>query len=190
MNKQLGRIRRTVNTDGFSLIEMLIALAVMLIAVVGGLTMLAIGIGRNGTMRMDTSAANVAQTVLEEIASVQPKTNPVLTITDCTGNPMSINTAPGGAPLVGGTPPYPGIKPGDIDFSQNPVVGYQTNYIMCGPNGMQITYDVRWSIQAVATSGGTNWGKLVTVAAWQHSDVASGGFRYSPPVTLRTVVGM
>jgi prepilin-type N-terminal cleavage/methylation domain-containing protein len=191
MSIQVGRIRKTRSGEGFSVLEMVIAMAVLSIAMMGGLAMVATGIGRNSSMRMDTTATNVAQTVLEAIASVPPQANPSLQITDCTQNPLTINTAPGGALLVS-SPSYPGINPGDIDFQQNSVPsGYQAPYVMCWPGGSKITYDVRWNIQTAGfvDAKGNTWGKLVTVAALQRMTVSNGAIRYSPPVTLRTVVG-
>lgn len=183
---------------GFSLLEMTIALAVLSIAMIGGLAMVAVGIGRNTATRMDTTAANVAQTILEDIAS-EPAVggqNP-LTITDCTGNVLSISTTAsvvGGSPLLQVADPLqPGSNPGDIDFSVAPVPNYSATYVMCAPNGGQISFDVRWNIQPVAPppAGGTpTWAKLVTVAARQPFTTSGRAIYYSPPATLRTVTGL
>ncbi len=184
---------KSTGKRGFSLVEMVIALGVLAIAMAGGLAMVAIGIGRNTTTRMDTTATNVAQTILEEIASTPARNGAPLTITDCTGNPLTITVAPGGATLVptGGNPSQPGTDAGDIDFTQPPVPGYQTPYVMCAPGGAALTFDVRWNIQAVApVAGQPTWAKLVTVAARQPFTTSAGAIYYSPPATLRTVVGM
>ncbi len=175
------------------MVEMIIALGVISIAMIGGLAMVAIGIGRNSSMRMDTTSANVAQTFMEDIASVRPNTGPTLNITDCRlVNNLLINTAVGGAPVWGPAPGVPGVNPGDIDFTQAIVPGYQADYVMCAPGGLQITYDVRWRIDTAGfvDAKGNTWGKLVTVAALQAATVSGGAIRYSAPVTLRTVVGM
>jgi type II secretory pathway pseudopilin PulG len=200
MNKQTGRIGKTRSSDGFSMVEMIIAMGVLSVAMIGGLAMLATGIKRNGSMRMDTTAANVAQTFVEDIASVQPNAGPVLTITDCTGANININTAGPAVPGAVGAPVYtpadaplpPGLYVGDINFTQAAVPGYQANYVMCAPGGTQVTYDVRWNIQTAgfADATGKIWGKLVTIAALQRLTENTGAVRYSPPVTLRTVVGM
>jgi prepilin-type N-terminal cleavage/methylation domain-containing protein len=192
MSKQMSRIRKTRSGEGFSLVEMIIAMAVVGIAMIGGLAMIAVGIGRNGTMRMDTTSANIAQTFLEEIASVPPKNGAPLNITDCTGLNKVINTVGPGAPVWGAAPTLPGIYPGDIDFTQAVVPGYQADYVVCAPGGLQITYDVRWNIQTAGfvDAKGNTWGKLVTVAALQRATISNGALVYSPPVTLRTVVGM
>jgi len=199
MNTQDRRLhrKRKSGEQGFSLMEMMVALTVLAIAMAGGLAMVAVGIGRNTATRMDTTAANVAQTILEDIAS-EPALggqNP-LTITDCTGNVLSIDTTAsvvGGSPVLPAPDPLqPGSNAGDIDFSAGPVANYSATYVMCAPNGGQITFDVRWNIQPVAppAAGGTSWAKLVTVAARQPFTTNSRAIYYSPPATLRTVTGL
>lgn len=200
MNTQARRFhrKRRSGEQGFSLMEMMVALTVLAIAMVGGLAMVAVGIGRNTSTRMDTTAANVAQTILEDIAS-EPALggqNP-LTITDCAGNVLSINTTAsvlGGSPLIQAPDPMqPGNNPGDIDFTAAPVANYSATYVMCAPNGGQISFDVRWNIQPVApplAAGAPAWAKLVTVAARQPFTTSGRAIYYSPPATLRTVTGL
>ncbi len=169
---------RQKNSAGFSLVELMIAVSILAVAILGGMTMIVLGIARNGGNRMDTAATNVAQTVLEDIASASPKSNATLTITDCAGNNVQITTAAGGAPTLANS--------GDIDFSQAAVAGYQASYTVCGANG-RVVCDVRWNVTQVA--GGT-WAKMVTVAARQPLAIRKNSYSYTPPVTLRTIVGM
>lgn len=177
-NKTFRLTNRT--SKGFSVIELMFAAAVLAVAVTGGMTMVVLGMARNGTNRLDTTATNVAQTVLEDIAGTSPAANPapVLTIADCQLNNLQITTAAGGSPLT---------PNGNIDFSQPATPGYQVNYTACGNNGLTVAYDVRWRIDPVA---GTNWGKLVTVAVRQPLAVRNGAMFFSSPVTLRTIVGL
>jgi type II secretory pathway pseudopilin PulG len=178
--KNKNYLRGKRSSKGFSMIELLFAAGVLAVAVVGGMTMVLLGMARNGSNRMDTTATNVAQSVLEDIAGTNPSANPapVLTVTDCRANNLQVTTAVGGSALKAN---------GSIDFSQPVVAGYQVNYTACGNNGLAVTYDVRWRVDPVA---GTTWGKLVTVAARQPLAVRQGTIFYSPPVTLRTIVGM
>lgn len=173
------RIRKA-GDRGFSLIELMFAVGVLATAIVGCMLMVVIGIGRNGSNRMDSTATNVAQTVLEAFATMPlpPALIPQpVNITDCTGNVLQLTTA------VGGPVPDPN---GDINFQNPPVPGYQALYKMCGTNGLRVVYDVRWRIDPV---NGSNFARLVTVAARQPMAVNKGTMVYIPPVTLRTIVG-
>lgn len=177
MNNMISRSKRS---EGFSLIELMLAVGVLAVAVVGSLAMIVLGIGRNGSTRMDTTATNVAQTVLEDITTALPTGNPVINITDCVNNNLQITTAVGGAaPLANG----------DINFTAPPVAGYSGTYTMCSgtANTPVITYDVRWRIDSIP---GSPFAKLVTVAARQPFMARNGTIDYIPPVTLRTIAGM
>lgn len=191
MNKPQDRTSVRAGQRGFSLIEVTFAILVLSTALVGALAMMVMGMARNTATRTDTTATNVAQTILEDIASAPPRNNTLLTITDCTGAPLTITTALGGgntgigAPVVGAAPGFPGLNPGDIDFTAAAVPGYSANYLMCGPVS-NFTYDVRWRVDPVA---GQNWAKLITVAARQGLTTNGTALYYSPPVTLRTVIG-
>jgi hypothetical protein len=156
------------------------AIAVLAIAIIGSLAMVVIGIGRNGSTRMDTTATNVAQTVLEDIATALPNGTATLNINDCANNNLQILTAVGGAAA---------LPNGDIDFSSPAVPGYSGTYRVCSgqANTFSATYDVRWRIETVS---GSPFAKLVTVAARQPFVATQGKFNYIPPVTLRTIVGM
>jgi prepilin-type N-terminal cleavage/methylation domain-containing protein len=171
---------RKKQAGGFSLIELMFAIAVLAIAIIGSLAMVVIGIGRNGSTRMDTTATNVAQTVLEDIATALPNGTAVINITDCANNNLQITTAAGGAAQ---------LPNGDIDFSGAAAPGYSGTYTICSgqANTFSATYDVRWRIDAVP---GSPFAKLVTVAARQPFVATQGKFNYIPPVTLRTMVGM
>jgi hypothetical protein len=148
------------------------------------MVMTIVGMTRDNTNRVDTTATNAAQAVLEEIAGAPANASPTLTVTDCLGNSLSINTAGSGSPGSGA--PLQGN--GDIDFSKGTVPGYQMNYTVCGTaNTVQTTYDVRWHITLV---GPNNSGKLVVVSARQPFVATSRGIGFITPVTLRTIVGM
>src|SRR4051794_39812126 len=122
---------RSKQPKGFTLIEVMIAMFVLTVAVLGGMMMVIMGMARNTSNRVDTTATNVAQTVLEQIAGAPPNSSPTLTVTDCVPNLLSINTAPGGATLKAN---------GDVDFTADTVATlnpnhYQMTYTVCGTNG-------------------------------------------------------
>lgn len=180
--------QKAKGSAGFTLLELLIAMVVLAVGVLGGMVMVVVGMTRNNSNRVDTTGTNVAQTVLEGIAGAPTNTNPTLTVTDCVQtnaatSTLKISTVPGGATLKAN---------GDVDFNANTIAtlnanNYQMTYTVCGSNGLQTTYDVRWNIQAVGANG---WGKLVTVSARQPFTATTTGFGFLPPVTLRTVVSM
>ena len=118
-------------SEGFTLVELMVAMFVLAVGVLGGLVMIIVGMTRDNSNRVDTTATNAAQAVMEQIAAVPANTSPTLAVTDCAGNNLAVTTtgsvSPGlGAPLLGN---------GDIDFGQAAVVGYQMNYTVCGNNG-------------------------------------------------------
>ena len=170
-------------SKGFSLVELMVAMFVLAVGVLGGMVMIIVGMTRDNSNRVDTTATNAAQAVLEEIAGVPANQGPVLTVTDCANNPLSINTAGTGSPGSGA----PLLANGDIDFTQGAVVGYQMNYTVCGTNGLQTIYDVRWHVTMV---GPGSTGKLVVVSARQPFVAGQKGMAFIAPVTLRTIVGM
>jgi Tfp pilus assembly protein PilV len=180
MKRTTAKIKKT-EIRGFGLMELMVAIFVLAVGLLGGMMMVIMGMSRDNSNRVDTTATNVAQTVLEQIAGAPPNSNPTLTVTDCIPNTLNINTAPGGAGLKAN---------GDVDFSANTAASlnankYQMTYTLCGTNGLQTPYDVRWNIQALGT-----WGKLVTVSARQPFVASQTGISFIAPVTLRTIVSM
>jgi prepilin-type N-terminal cleavage/methylation domain-containing protein len=160
---------------GMTLIELMIAMVVLLVGVVGSMALVALSIGSNGRSRQQSNSTAVAQLLTEKISSVKATTSPNLTVTDCVGNNATVSTtAPGGSTLT---------SSGDVDFTQPAVTNYQMLYTDCSTNGRQITYDVRWNIQQISA-----YVKFLTVSAKMQN--AGGDAKYfSRPVTVRTLVG-
>ena len=143
---------KTRNQQGMSLIELMIAMFVLLVGIVGNISLLALSIGGNGRSRQQSNSTAIAQMVSEKISSVKASTSPNLTVTDCTGTSFTISTtAPGGGALT---------SSGDLDYTQAAVTNYQMLYTGLRYQGMQVTYDVRWNI--AQPSG---YVKLLTVSA-------------------------
>lgn len=160
------------------MMELLVASLVLITGILGGMVMILIGVARDNANRVDTTATNAAQTVLEQIASAPASSNGSVQLTDCLLNTFTLQLQGPGAPLT---------STGNIDFTQSPVSGYQINYTVCQSNGVNTVYDIRWNISQVQTS---NIGKLVTVSASQPFVAGQHGFAGLTPVTLRTVAGI
>ena len=179
-----NRKRKGVGRNqGFSLVELMLAMFVLAVGVLGGMLMILMGMTRDSSNRVDTTATNAAQAVLEEIAGAPINTSPNLPVTDCVGNASTITTAG----TAGGSGAGVNAATGDVDFTQPIVPGYQMNYAVCGSdNTVKAVYDVRWRVTLVA--GGT--GKLVVVSARLPFVDGQRGIGFIRPVTLRTIVGM
>jgi Tfp pilus assembly protein PilV len=168
------------NERGMSLVELMIAMVVLLVGLVGSMALVAISMGNNGRSRQQGNSTIVSQLLTEKISSVKATTSPLLIVTDCAGNNFNVSTvAPGGSPLTAA---------GDVDFTQAVVATYQMLYTDCGTAGRQVTYDVRWNIQQP-----TPFVKLLTVSTVKRGigqNAAIFDLKYfSLPVTIRTLIG-
>jgi prepilin-type N-terminal cleavage/methylation domain-containing protein len=160
---------------GMSLIELMIAMVVLLVGIVGSMPLVTLSIGANGRSRQQSNSTTLAQMVAEKISSVKASSSPNLTITDCTNTSFTVSTtAPGGSALTSW---------GVVDYTQAAVSNYQMLYTDCGTAGMQVTYDVRWNITQPSA-----YVKLVTVSA-RKQGTASDSRYFSLPVTVRTLIG-
>ena len=181
--KQGKQQSKRCSNAGFTLIELTVAMFILAVGILGGMVMIILGMTRDNSNRVDTTATNAAQTVLEQIAGTPSNSNPVFTLTDCLGNSLLVNTAGSASPGTGA----PLKTNGDIDFTSAAVSGYQMNYTVCGTNGLRTPYDIRWHITSIGPGGS---GKLVIVAARQPFVATTHGIGFIAPVTLRTIVGM
>ena len=159
---------------GMTLIELMIAMVVLLVGMVGSLALVSISVGGNGRNRQQSNSTVISQMLAEKISSVKASASPVLTITDCTGAAFNVNTAAGGGALNAN---------GDVDFTQAQVASYSMFYTACGTSGRQMTYDVRWTVQQT-----TPYVKFITVTT-RLKNAGNDLKIYSPVVTIRTMVG-
>jgi prepilin-type N-terminal cleavage/methylation domain-containing protein len=162
------------NERGMSLVELMIAMVVLLVGLVGSMSLVAISMGNNGRSKQQSNSTIVAQGITEKIASMRATLAPVLPVTDCAGNAFNVNTVAGGSPVTAS---------GDIDFTQAPVAGYQMLYTDCGTNGRQLIYDIRWNIQQPTPNV-----KILVVSA-KRQTTGTDLKVFSLPVTIRTLIG-
>lgn len=171
--RKFVRYRSRKNSEaGITMLELMIAAAVVLVGFLGTLGLVLTAIASNNRNRMDSTGTMLAQAVVENISSVIVGSG-TDTLTDCAGNTWTINTAVGGATVSGS----------QIDFTQSgPPSNYYMNYVVCNV-GNQATYDVRWNVQTVTANT-----YIVTVGVKKKGSTNSGNKYFAFPVNLRTYV--
>src|SRR5690349_19347608 len=130
---------------GFTLIELMIAMIVLMVGLLALIGLLAVAIRSNGRNKMDSTATMLAQTVLEQINSVMVSPGsdgePYLVDDVGTVHTIHIDTDAGAALRA---------SDGNIDYTEtSPSSDYRMLYVFkaTDPNSgavMQSTYDVRW----------------------------------------------
>lgn len=140
-------------TAGFSLLELTIAASILAVGLLAGMGVICAATASNGSSKINTAAAIVAQSTMEKILAV-PKnavgTAALTNMSDCAGNSFVMNTSPGGSPVTTGL--FAGV-----DYTQPAAANYSMNYVACSG----LNFDVRWSIQAGQITPST---ELVTVS--------------------------
>jgi len=161
---------------GMTIIELMIAMVVLAVGIVGSMALVVLAIGYDSASKQMSNSTALAQMVTERIMAVPASTNTVVTITDCTNTAYNVSTSAGGPTVT---------SLGDLDFTAATVTSYYMLYTDCDTSGRQATYDVRWNIQAIANS--TN-AKILTVSA-QLKSAGNNRMVFAPVTTIRTIVG-
>ena len=174
---------------GMTLIELMLAIAILAVGLVGVLALILTAISGNNRNKMDSSATLLGQMVMEKIAAQPALAGAGFDIEDCkpvTPNTWHIATASAAAPGAGAGRV---AATGDIDWTAtyaSVTADYKMKYVTCGANDQQATYEVRWNIQTV-----NGFSKMITVGARPLGAQSSGGASirmFAPPVLLRTIV--
>ena len=181
--KRKNRLRQDA---GITMIETLMAAAILVIGSVGMLSLIISAIATNNRNKMDSTQTMLAESILEQISSTfTPNNGPgTSTLVDCAGHSWSIDTTIAGSGSSGSA-----LSGSSIDYSQtSPPAGWYMNYVMstpCSPTGnVQGIYDVRWHLDKI----GTTQTYLITVSA-KLKNHGEGNEFFSLPVTLRVMYG-
>lgn len=143
--------------QGFTLIELMVACAVLIIGVVSIAPLIATSARTDATIRNDSIAVGVAERELERIKALDF---------------ASTSLADGGSTLD---------SSGKISFSGSGVTNYSTTVSLADSDqiGKTVTFDVRWNITSV--TGSSSNLKQITLAAQR----TGGNWRY-PATQLTT----
>lgn len=191
--------RRRSGQSGMGLIELMIAMVVLMVGMLGSMIMVIAGMQSNTRNRNDTSAVVLDQEILEKFATLKnyPKTG-TASIYDCalTGTNQHLAAlaqapAPGAGAVLftAGTAPTP-VQVGDVDWTQptpplatGAAQGYAMQYRTCNND----LYEVRWNVMEVSPNPSSRI-SLLTVSSRQVSAANGRATLFAPPTTLRTLI--
>lgn len=176
---QAGKMRNA-GQEGFTLIELAIATAVLLFGVVAVMQLVPFSIKTNTANRYDTTSVVIAQQLLDEM-SAQPFNN--LTVTDPICGAISLGAGAAGASVESPNATYLTMFQGNatVDFTQGAVAGYNCNYT--NPNSASRgTYQVRWGVVVTESAAGQVVSKRFVVG------VQRTGMQFRFPVNVEATV--
>ena len=177
--------KRTKGQRGFTLTEVLIAIAVLLVGIIAVAQLVPASIGSNSANRNDSSALVFAQRQMDQFLnrplnmSISPpaftETIDGQTFTCYLGDPTQNN-------VVVGNPVTVFYNQLVINFAAAPVTNYSFTYQ--DPNDPYgLVYDVRWAVITTTNSNG-----LVTSKRFILGTRKKGGNGIYKPVTLDTIL--
>jgi prepilin-type N-terminal cleavage/methylation domain-containing protein len=178
MMRHRNKNRKSGQESGLTLIELMIAMVVLAVGILGSMALIVRAIGGDAWSKQLSNSTVLAQAVTERIMAIPAATNTIVTINDCIpNNPLNVSTAPGGPAVTAS---------GDLDFTAAAVANYRMLYTDCNTNGRQAVYDVRWNITAIPNSLG--FAKMLTVSA-QLKHNGNNAVAFAPVATVRTIIG-
>jgi Tfp pilus assembly protein PilV len=211
-NKRWGstQSRGRLGENGMSLLELMIAMIVLTVGLLGSMVMILTAIESNSRSKTDNYATILDQEIMETFATLNnyPKAGSVA-IYDCALNGGSADShlaslgqgayASGGngaALYTSSTAAAAGYNVGDIDWTQatptlatSTTPGYAILYQTCSGD----IYEVRWNIMdannPAPTLPAVSRISLLTVSSRETAAKGSKlGMLFAPPTTLRTLI--
>jgi type IV pilus modification protein PilV len=203
LDNRVGSTRKQarLGESGMSMIELLIAMTVLAVGMLGAVGMILAGVQSNSRSKTDTTAVVLDQEILEMFATYKNyPTSGFVAINDCSTGATSVHNASvvqAAGPLGAGatlytaaTAPLPG-NVGDIDWTQptpalatSTVTGYAMQYQACNGD----TYEVRWNVMEVSPNPSSRI-SLLTVSSRQTAAGAThNATLFATPTTLKTMI--
>jgi len=173
--------KRRNRQRGFTLVEVLMAIVILLVGIVAVAQLVPASISSNSTNRNDSSALVFAQRELDQFLN-QPLNMSVSPPAFINAEGFSCNLGdPAQSNVVVGSPVVVIYNQLVIDFTASPVAGYSFNYQ--DPNDPAgVFYDVRWAV-ITKTGNGLVFSKRFILGARR-----KGGNGVYRPVTLDTIL--
>ncbi len=179
---------QTCSEAGITMIEMLLACAILSIISLGMVGLILRSVGTNSRSKINSTQTMLAESIVEHVNSTLIGTEDSA-ISDCAGHSYTIGTLAGGANLK--------ASGNEIDFTENIAADatkddYHMNYYLntpcTGSGAQQGIYDVRWNVQLVGGVSSPTNTYLLTVSA-RLKDRSTPGLIFPAPVTLRFMSG-
>ena len=203
----MKRDRSHYSQRGFSIIELMMAVVILTIGMLGSIVMIVLGMQSNSRSRTDTTGIVLNQEILEKFAALQkyPKPGGSVNIYDCattggvSGTAVEASIASGAGPAGAGATLYTtstaptAAQVNDIDWTQaaptlatSTTPGYAMNYTSCNGD----TYQVRWNVLNIDTRL-----TMLTVSTRETSAVSADSagainraVMFAPPTTLHAII--
>jgi len=195
IRSRIARRRAGLGQSGVGLLEMMIALTVLTVGMLGSMVMIVTGMQSNTRNKTDTTATVLDQEILETFATLKNyPLNGNVTIYDCALNGANAHTAAyiQGTAAAGGAG-APLTATGDIDWTQptptlatSATAGYAMMYQTCSGD----IYEVRWNVKD-ANPVALSLSRLSILTVSSREKLANGShvaMLFAQPTTLRTMI--
>jgi len=180
MSKRITNNKKRRGQQGFTLIELMIAVVVLVVGVVSVAELVPAAMFLNTHNRADSSCMVYAQREMDQFVNYALTTPAPYTFTDQQGN---TNLNLGGATVFNAVVGSPVTTVGGhvaINFTGGQVAGY--SYTYTDPTDPNTTYDVRWAVINTGTANNVYSRRFILGVR------KSGGNTPLLPVTLDTTV--
>jgi type II secretory pathway pseudopilin PulG len=156
-----GRAKARRRQCGFSILEMVLASAIMMVGIISVVQLVPASLQLNASNRLDTTATVIAQRELDQMLS-QPLT--VSSFLDTDGRTISLGGANSpGAPVVMDSQG----QTAQIDFTAAPVAGFSIPTYVDPNDPSGATFELRWAVISVPPGNANPISKRIIIGCRQ-----------------------